>query len=90
MRNVTVTRTFKVALTADQWALYDIEGRDEAAHELNKLAEEALNTCDAECDMAQLISLAQVKYRRFGAADSEGYAVMYELLNVAFPKGESK
>lgn len=90
MRNVTVTRTFKVALTADQWALYDIEGRDAAAHALNQWAEDALNTCTTEGEAAQVIALAQDRYRSFGAADSEGYAVMYELLNVAFPKGESK
>ncbi len=90
MRNVTVTRAFKVALTADQWALYDIEGRDAAAHTLNQWAEDALNTCTTEGEAAQVIALAQDRYSSFGAADSEGYAVMYELLNVAFPKGESK
>jgi len=90
MENVTVTRTFKVALTADQWALYNIEGRDAAARALNKFAEDALNSCTTEGEAAQVIALAQYRYRSYGAADSEGYAVMYALLAVAFPKGKRK
>jgi hypothetical protein len=90
MENVTVTRTFRVALTADQWALYYIEGRDAAARALNQWAEDALNTCTTKGEAAQLIALAQDRYSSFGAADSEGYEVMRALLTVAFPKGESK
>jgi len=88
MLNVTVKRSFKVALTAAQWALYSIEGREEAAQELNKLAEEALNNSATEGEAAQAIALAQDRYSSFGAADSEGYAVMYKLLAVAFPKSQ--
>ena len=86
MKNVDVTRTFRVALTADQWALYDIEGRDVAARALNQFAEYALNTCTTKGDAAEVIALAQDKYSSFGAADTEGmYDVMDELLAVAFP-----
>jgi hypothetical protein len=86
MKNVTVTRTFKVELTANQWALYDMIGRDAAARALNRMAEEALNTCTTTGEAAQVIAAAQDKYSNFGAADSEGYDVMDELLAVAFPR----
>jgi hypothetical protein len=86
MKNVTVTRTFKVELTANQWALYDMIGRDAAARALNRMAEEALNTCTTKGEAAQVIAAAQDKYSNFGAADSEGYDVMDELLAVAFPR----
>ncbi len=90
MRNVTVIRTFRVALTADQWSLYDIDGRDAAARALNQWAEDALNTCTTKGEAAQVIATAQDRYSSFGAADSEGYDVMDALLAVAFPQGERK
>lgn len=88
MKNVIVTRTVRLALTADQWALYDLPGRDDAAADLNKMAEAALNSATTPGDAAQLIAFAQDKYSSFGAADTEGYTVMNDLIDVAFPQGE--
>ena len=45
MNNVTITHTVNVslALTADQWSLYHIQGRNAAAHGLNRDVAQAIN-----------------------------------------------
>ena len=93
MRNVIVTRKVKLALTADDWALYgDNEGRlteqrRVAAKQINKVAEHALNNYD-RTNACRAIEEVLNKYDSLGAADTEGYAVMYDLLNAVY--GESK
>ena len=86
MNNVTVTRTVRVNLTAGQWALYDIPGRDSAAAKLNRASEAALNSCGTRGEAEALIALALDEQSYFGASDTEGYDVMYDLLDVAFPR----
>jgi len=93
MRNVIVTRKVELALTADDWALYgDNEGhltdrRREAAKQINKVAELALNNCN-RAGARQAILEVLDKYSDLGAADTEGHAVMYDLLDTVY--GESK
>ena len=93
MRNVIVTRKVELALTADDWSLYgDNEGRltdrrIEAAKQINKVAEHALNNYD-RTNACRAIEEVLNKYSSLGAADTEGYAVMYDLLNAVY--GESK
>ena len=93
MRNVIVTRKVELALTADDWDLYgDNDGhltdrRIEAAREINKVAEHALsNYCRTEAywEIVEVLD----KYSKLGAADSEGYAVMHDLLDTVY--GEAK
>lgn len=93
MRNVIVTRKVELALTADDWQLYgDNDGhltdrRIEAAKQINKVAEHALsNYCRTEAywEIVEVLN----KYSKLGAADSEGYAVMHDLLDTVY--GEAK
>ena len=93
MRNVIVTRKVELALTADDWALYgDDEGhltdrRREAAKQINKVAEHALsnyNRTEAYWEITEVLN----KYSKLGASDTEGHAVMYDLLDTVY--GESK
>jgi hypothetical protein len=92
MRNVYVTRQFRLCLTADDWSLYgDNQGRltDErnaAALALNRDAEAALNSCASRSEAGRLIEAALQKYSSLGASDTEGYDVMYQLLDAAFPE----
>lgn len=88
MQNVSIYhRPFiTIALTAEQWALYrDKEGRDKAASALSAGAEQAINSSanrhEAEMKIAKLLEA----HADFGAADTEGYSVMYDLLDIAFP-----
>lgn len=88
MENVSVYhRPFiTIKLTASQWALYsEMEGRDLVASALNAGAEKAINSSanrsEAEMKIAPILEF----YAKFGAADTEGYRAMYDLLDVAFP-----
>lgn len=74
-----------ITLTADQWALYGIEGRDTAAKELSYLAELAINTSANRSEVETKLSKALELYSEFGANDTEGRVVMYELIDAAFP-----
>jgi len=92
MRNVMVTRKFKLKLTADDWQLYGHDGdraeeRNAAAAAMNQAIEEILNTAESESDAAHGISMVLHRHRNVGAADSEGFHVMYDLLDLAYPKG---
>jgi len=93
MRNVIVTRKVELALTADDWALYgDNEGhltdrRREAAKKINKVAEHALsnyNRTEAYWEIRDVLD----KHRSLGAADTEGYAVMHDLLDTVYGEGK--
>ena len=92
MRNVIVTRKVELALTADDWSLYgDNDGhltdrRIEAAREINKVAEQALNN-HSRTEAYWKIRDVLDKYSKLGAADTEGYAVMHKLLDTVYGEG---
>jgi len=99
MKNVHIRRVFTLSLTADDWALYRYdndgalmtENRDAAAREINRVAEEALNNADLTfSDTRDAIEAVLDKYWELGAADTEGRAVMYELLLLSAKAGEKK
>jgi hypothetical protein len=88
MQNVSVIhRPFiTIALTADQWALYrEQEGRDVAASLLSAGAEQAINSSANRHEAERRIAKLLEAHAAFGAADTEGYSVMYDLLDLAFP-----
>lgn len=93
MRNVIVTRKVELALTADDWSLYgDNEGhltekRRAAAKDINKVAEHALSNC-SRTEAYWKIHEVLDKYSSLGASDTEGHAVMHDLLDAVY--GESK
>lgn len=96
MKNVHVKRVFTLSLTADDWALYRFdndgvamtEKREAVARDINRVAEEALNSGDLTlAGTRAAIEAVLSKYSNFGAEDTEGYSVMYDLLAM---KGESK
>ena len=87
MRNVHIHHQplATITLTADDWALYGNEGRDNAAKELSRLAEQAINTSANRSEVETKLSRALELYSEFGANDTEGRGVMYELFDAAFP-----
>jgi len=93
MRNVIVTRKVELALTADDWDLYgDNDGhltdrRIEAAREINKVAEQALSNY-TRTEAYWKISEVLDRYSSLGAADSEGHAVMHDLLDTVYGEGK--
>lgn len=84
MRNVIVTKTYRVKLTADQWQLYDLAGRDHAAADLNRTCESALNTCSTRTGAYGIMYQALQRNAAFGAADTEGDAMVMRLLDLRF------
>ena len=97
MTHVHNRRVYTLSLTADDWALYSYdndgvlmtEKRDTAAREINRVAEEALNSADLTITGAKAaIEEVLKKYWELGANDTEGRTVMYGLL--ALKAGESK
>lgn len=93
MRNVIVKRKVELSLTADDWSLYgDNDGhltdrRNEAAREINKVAEHALSNY-TRTEAYWVIREVLEKYSSLGAADTEGYAVMHDLLDTVYGEGK--
>jgi len=97
MIHVHIRRVFTLSLTADDWALYSYdndgalmtEKRDAAAREINRVAEEALNSADLTiAGTRAAIEEVLKKYSDLGADDTEGRTVMYGL--VWLKAGEKK
>lgn len=65
----------EINLTADDWALYDLPGRDAAAHQLNLDIQAALAQGNVSACYKALKRQAE-----FGAADTEGFDVVYSIL----------
>ena len=66
----------KLGLTADDWQLYNLPGRDRAAKGLNRAVERKLAK-------GEINSLAEVlyPYSKWGAADTEGYDTLCRILD---------
>jgi hypothetical protein len=81
MNGVQIIKTVDLTLTADQWELYDIPGRDGAAFQLNRALEEIIN--DPEIPQDKKIARCYKilgGFAEYGAADSEGYYVVGSIL----------
>ena len=65
----------KLNLTADEWQLYSIPGRDRAAKGLNRAVERKLAK-------GEISTLGEVlyPYSKWGAADSEGFHTLERIL----------
>jgi len=70
--------TIKCNLTASDWQLYNIPGRDLAAEQLNRAVEEKL----AKGELSSITSVL-TPFSEFGATDSEGYQVLGQILQHA-------
>ena len=66
----------KLGLTADDWQLYNLPGRDRAAKGLNRAVERKLAR-------GEINSLTQVlyPYSKWGAADTEGFHTLERILD---------
>lgn len=82
--NVTIRLTAQVSLTADDWCLYDIEGRDEAAAAMNAAAELVIKTSSNADEAIRLFALMLPKWSDFGASDTEPYWAAVTLFNHVF------
>lgn len=65
----------RLNLTADDWQLYSIPGRETAARRLNRAMERKL----AKGEIGSLLDILP-PYSKWGACDSEGYHTIYAVL----------
>jgi hypothetical protein len=80
MRGVEIIKTLQLTLTADEWELYDIPGRDEAAFQLNRGIEEIIN--DSEIPVLMKMRYCDKilgGFAEYGAADSEGFRMIDDI-----------
>ena len=66
--------------SADDWELYNNEGRDQVANMLNTVVKNAVNSGDDTPQILKTIENAMYRYRGMGASDSEPRAVLSELM----------
>jgi hypothetical protein len=64
-----------LGLTAEDWSLYDLPGRDLVAQALNQGVEQKLR----EGNLGDLYKVLR-PFAAWGAADSEGYAAIAQIL----------
>lgn len=71
-----VSRSLKVKinLTAADWQLYDIPGADKAAEGINRRLEQVLLDCTGDWYSRAMACLKPAE--KWGATDTEGYAVL--------------
>jgi len=81
--HVYIQKVVTLSLTADDWGLYDIEGRHDAALGLNQAVSTALNNFTKGVVIGK-IEEALEKYRKWGAADTEGYDTVRQILGLFY------
>jgi hypothetical protein len=86
--NVTITHKVQASinLTADEWCLYMEAGRDDVARILNKDVEWAINTASDRRDAERGVHAVLGTHSLYGAADSEGYFVAEQILDMAYSR----
>lgn len=79
--------TVAVSFSADQWELFDEPGREEAAAELNRTLQEAVNAEGATAESVRT-AMAPVcsKHGNLGADDGEADHLIERVIDKAFPE----
>lgn len=81
--HVHITKAVSLSLTADDWALYNIEGRDDVAICLNQAVSVALTWSDKPVARVK-IQKALEEYSKWGAADTEGYVTVQQIWDLFY------
>jgi hypothetical protein len=85
MRNVTVRTQLDIQLTAEDWQLYNVTGRDHAAFTLNRGIEQALNLAENSEQGYTNAHAVMCRFAKWGATDTEPMAVFRRLYALRFP-----
>ena len=80
---ITKTITIAVHATADDWQLYDLPGREDAAIALNQRFEQLVNK---GATRSEVRNVRLSDYANVGAADTEGRYFVEALLDKTFEK----
>jgi hypothetical protein len=79
---ITKTITITIDATADDWQLYDLPGRDDAAIALNQRFEELVNKGATRNEVRNRMRLSD--YANLGATDTEVRYFVEDLLDRTF------
>jgi hypothetical protein len=79
---ITKTITISVHATADDWQLYDLPGREDAAIALNQRFEALVNKGSTRSEVRNGMCLSE--YANLGATDSEVRYFVEDLLDRTF------
>ena len=74
-KRIEITKKVRLTLTADDWELYHIVGRNAAARALNMKIAAALNSNDRVA-----ASRALTAHSEHGADDTEGHCMLREII----------
>ena len=81
--HVHIEKVVTLSLTADDWELYHIDGREQTASNLNQAVSVALNSFN-QVAARKKIEEALDKYSKWGAADTEGHATVQRIWDLFY------
>jgi len=87
MKNLNIQRsaTIEVSFSADQWELFDVKGRDQAAADLNKALQDAVNAPGAtEQSVHAAMRPVQQRLGDLGADDGEAQGLIDHVVEKVF------
>lgn len=85
MKNLTVRSIVSVKFTADQWELFDDDGRDAAAAALNSALEAAVNAENSTpASVYAAMQPVQHQYAELGADDGEAGWLIDKVAQLTF------
>lgn len=84
MQNVEIRRHLTLTMTPKQWAMYNIDGANRAADDLNQHVAHAINTADNLTEANRRVRELLRDYQEYGVYDTEGQVVADQLLAIAF------
>ena len=80
--NIEIRSTVTLNLSANDWQLYGLPGREQAAQGLNRELASLINNGATRNEIYQSDLLS--KYSDYGASDSEGFAMVEHILNKVY------
>jgi hypothetical protein len=83
INHVHISKNVYLSLTADDWQLYHIKYRDDAALRLNQAISNALNNFTKGGAITQ-IEKALEENNQWGANDTEGHATVRQILDLFY------
>jgi hypothetical protein len=81
--HVHISKVVSLSLTADDWALYHIDDREQTANNLNQAVSVALNNF-YPAEARKKIQEALDKYSKWGAADTEGHDTVQRIWDLFY------
>lgn len=83
MKGVSIVRIIKLDLTADDWQLYSVFGRDYVAREMNQKIQHILNdnNLPGQRTYAEQLCFGVLRdWIKYGANDTEGRSVLQSII----------